>query len=154
MHFVQVNKSMTGFIRGLFSKKPQPAGEEKIETKSIQRLSKQEKVSLAYFLDESEATSMGDAAYMKAVKKVRRTFPKTAGQLEELELVQEISALSRVVGGKLSETLTSMAESDSERSSGTSQSGSNSTANPTTTPRRRPDSSMDTFRKMARDIKK
>lgn len=152
MHFVQVNKSMTGFIRGLFSKKPQPAGEEKIEAKPKQRPPKQEKVSLAYFLDDSESSSMGDSAYMKAVRKVRRTFPKTAGQLEDLELVQEISALSRVVGGKLSDALSSTSES--ERSSETSQSGSNSTANPTTTPRRRPDRSMDTFRKMARDIKK
>jgi hypothetical protein len=147
---------MTGFIRGLFQPKAQSSEVqktkvEKTEAKPKERpqpekLSRAEKVSRAFFLDGTEAGGLGNVEYMKAVKKVRRTFPKTIDQIEELELVQEISALIRTVGGQ-----------SSASSSDVMQSGQSQTSTPTNdevAQRRRTDSSMDMFRKMARDIKK
>lgn len=147
---------MTGFIRGLFQPKAQSSEVqktkvEKTEAKPKERpqpekLSRAEKVSRAFFLDGTEAGGLGNVEYMKAVKKVRRTFPKTIDQIEELELVQEISALIRTVGGQSSASSSDVMQSE--------QSQTSTPTNDEVAQRRRTDSSMDMFRKMARDIKK
>jgi hypothetical protein len=148
---------MTGFIRGLFQPKTQSSEAEKTKVEKTEakpkerpqpkKLSRAEKVSRAFFLDGTEAGGLGNVEYMKAARKVRRTFPKTIDQLEELELVQEVSALIRTVGGQLS----------ASSSSDVAKSEPSQTSTPTNNEvaeRRRTDSSMDMFRKMARDIKK
>ena len=110
---------MTAFIRGLFKKKDQPSKGEKTgatpqprpRKEAKQKKPKPEKASQGYFLEDSDAVSLGNMEYMKAVKKA-------------------------------------------SSASGASQSESQSQAANEATPRRRPDRNMDTFRKMARDIKK
>ncbi len=108
----------------------------------------------AFFLDRDSASSMGDVDYMRAVKKVKRTYAKTVESPEHMEQVKEISAMnSRISGG-------------SNVSSNVSSNGSTSSSEPQSTQqssapkadeaqqRRRTDTSMDMFRTMAKDIRK
>ncbi|MDB9529404.1 hypothetical protein PN498_25660 [Oscillatoria sp. CS-180] len=128
---------MTGFIRGLFSRKnKQP------------RAPKPPKQTGAFFLSEDDAKTFGDIDYMRSTKVVRRTFAKKKGQAEELESVRQISALSRRAldeKGLIASQPEKKAEPSSSAQTETSsfQRRNNKT-----------DTSMDMFRNMAKDIKK
>ena len=142
---------MTGFIRGLFSKrqsdeaansKPEKVKPEK--AKPVPQRVKQN--SDAYFLDADSATSMGNIDYMRTVKNIKRTYAKSVDGIVP-DLNTEVSSMTAKKQKKM----------DAARSSfGDAQ--SNTTA-PTPAPaqvreRRRADSSMDMFRNMAKDIRK
>lgn len=71
---------MTGFIRGLFSKKKKP-----------------EAPSNAFFLDDDSAKSLGNLDYMRTPNTVRRTFAKSLGSPEHKEYIQNVTAMSREV---------------------------------------------------------
>ncbi|MER3432346.1 MAG: hypothetical protein C4288_02690 [Leptolyngbya sp. ERB_1_1] len=153
---------MTGFIRGLFSKsksneasKPAPVErpkkekverpkQEKVERLKKEKVARPPRESNAYFLESTEAQTYGNLEYMKASKKIRRTFPKTAGSPEAIEYIQELSAMGRVVPGQANvDIIAPKVESQSTQS-----------ASDATTQRRKAGSDMDMFRKMAKDIRK
>ena len=135
---------MTGFIRGLFGGSNAQSGEAAPAPKKVDR---QPKESKDFFLDMNEARTFGNLEYMQTAKKVKRTFPKTAGQPEEMEYVQEVSAMGRMIEGQKSVPVVSstpIVETKETTSSTTNGS----------VDRRKADSSMDMFRKMAKDIRK
>ncbi len=146
---------MTGFIRGLFGKKDdasnKPAKDKKAESKEsvVKKVEKKtdrpKKESAAFYLDTNESKTYGNLDYMQSSKKIRRTFPKTMSDPEEKELVQEVSAINRIVEGKPGKLTITPVEPES------------TSALPSfdqVTDRRKGDSSMDMFRKMAKDIRK
>ncbi|PZV13763.1 MAG: hypothetical protein DCF22_10235 [Leptolyngbya sp.] len=137
---------MTGFIRGLFSKRqPDEAAAPKPEkVKPVPQRVQQN--SDAYFLDADSATSMGNIDYMRTVKNIKRTYAKSInGTVADLNT--EVSAMTAKKQKKMDATQSSLEAAQS-----------NTTAS-TPTPaqvreRRRADSSMDMFRNMAKDIRK
>jgi len=145
---------MTGFIRGLFSKskpneasKPAPVErpkQEKVERPKQEKVARTPRENDAYFLESSEAQTYGNLEYMKASKKIRRTFPKTAGSPEAIEYIQELSAMGRVVPGQAKvDIIAPKVESQSTQSTPDAA-----------TQRRKAGADMDMFRKMAKDIRK
>jgi hypothetical protein len=124
---------MTGFIRGLFSKKDK---EEKVE----ERLAKPDKPG-EFFLDNDSAKTFGDIDYMRTAKSVRKTYPKG----DDLEVTESISAMEK-------RDVTEMTEVKKPKKA------ESSAPKPTTasTPDRRSSEGggMDMFRKMAKDINK
>lgn len=146
---------MVAFIKGMFNPKkkseevvaPQsdlaPAVvEKKVPEKKVREKAVQQ--ALAYFLDADEARTYGNLEYMQAVKSVKRTFPKTASQPEEMEITIQVSANKSLIGknGKLdlTDAIVTVQPTASQVDA--------------TAERRRTDTSMDMFRNMARDIKK
>ena len=100
---------------------------------------------MAYFLETDDAQSLGNAEYMRAVRSIRRTFPKTLSQPEEQEFIQEVSALKQAIRTKGESAIQDAIDATSQSST--------PKADPSVD-RRRSDSSMDMFRNMARDINK
>ena len=129
---------MVGFIRNIFkSRKSEEVVEQPREARE-----KTPKKAQAYFLDEDNARTFGNIDYMRTAKKVRRTFPKTAGSPEEMEIIVEVASIKgndrskQQAAGTSTNAQTTAVETDEA------------------TARRRADKSMDVFRNMARDIKK
>ncbi|NEQ33898.1 MAG: hypothetical protein F6K04_23370 [Leptolyngbya sp. SIO4C5] len=128
---------MTGFIRGLFG------GSDKKKKAAPPKPPKQEKT---FFLDADDAKTYGDIDYMRSAKTVKRTFAKKKGVKEELESVRQISALGSAEVDKNGRIVSQASQFGSQAKTDAASSESSQ--------RRRPDSSMDTFRNMARDMKK
>lgn len=142
---------MTGFIRGLFSKrqsdeaaipKPEKVKPEKVKP-APQRVQQN---SDAYFLDADSATSMGNIDYMRTVKNIKRTYAKSINGVVP-DLNTEVSSM--------------MAKKQKKLDAAQSSFGAAQPNTPAATPtpaqvreRRRADSSMDMFRDMAKDIRK
>ena len=145
---------MVGFIKSLFGGKkkdedeivqPPKAKPEKAKAEAKARPDARQKVAkqeLAYFLGADDAQGLGNVEYMRAVRTIRRTFPKTLSQPEEQEFLQEVSAWKQAIRTKGQAAITEAISTAEQASS-----------EPTST-RRRPDSSMDMFRNMAKDINK
>jgi hypothetical protein len=93
----------------------------------------------AYFLDADEAKSFGNIEFMRKSNTIRRTFPKIGESIKDISSMQKNSSN----GNGIAPISTS--------SNGTKPA---TPANQPQTERRSGDSSMDMFRKMARDIKK
>ncbi len=127
--FQEIWFTMTGFIRGLFSKKDKPTTEGN-ETEGN-----------AYFLDADSAKTFGDIEYMRTPKSVKHTFPTLNG-VKGAEFVEIVSATDREVRD-VEET------ADSPSISPKVESKFEPNRNNV-----RVDSSMDMFRNMARDINK
>jgi hypothetical protein len=146
---------MTGFLSGFFGSNGKNKDEQ---AQAAPKKAAAQKESDAFFLDMTDARTLGDTEYMKASKTVRRTFPKTAGQPEEMELIQQVSAMDRIVEGKVESTMVSpiapMTDSDAKPAPQPTAPAAEKATEPPTTERRKADSSMDMFRSMARDIKK
>ncbi|MEO0541335.1 MAG: hypothetical protein AAFZ80_10795 [Cyanobacteria bacterium P01_A01_bin.105] len=148
---------MTGFIRGLFGGNNNP-----------------DQPKEAYFLSEDDAKSFGDIDYMRTSKTVKRTFAKKKGQTEEMESIRSISATgSKTVNegemfkpkkAESAATFTSPSTSNFTPSSftppkpETPQPQADAAPAPPkaeeTTAKRTPDTSMDMFRNMARNIRR
>lgn len=144
---------MTGFIRGLFGAKANDKAERAVPEKKVAP----KKESKAYFLEVTDARTMGNTEYMSTAKTVRRTFPKTAGQPEELELIQQISAMNRIVGGEAASSVGPAFSAVEVPSPEIAQEVKKLVENEVVTPvteRRKADSSMDMFRNMVREMKK
>ena len=142
---------MTGFLRGLFKGKDNSDSEPKAEAPkpAKQKPIPVQKNSSAFFLDANEAQTYGDLDYMRASKKVKRTFPKTVDQPEEMEFVQEVSATKRIVENGKQVTVPNsvvMLQNDQQPVLEVKKDEGSD--------RRKSDSSMDIFRNMARDIRK
>ncbi|WP_421659112.1 hypothetical protein [Leptothermofonsia sp. ETS-13] len=129
---------MIGFIKGLFG-----AGKPTEQSSQFPVATPQSSQnSQPYFLEADDARTLGNVNYMRTAKVVKRTFPKTADSKEEMEVMVEISSLTKrdVSLNKAldtvndSQSLTPRVDEAAER--------------------RRADTSMDMFRDMARNIKK
>jgi hypothetical protein len=138
-----------GFIGRVFSSKPKveasevkPAKEQVKAPKPVKQ--KRVKASTAidpYFLESDDAMTFGNLEYMRSVKSVRRTFAKQKVGADNAS----VRSLSSIAMEKLkAEGKLPIAP----------QSTSQSAAPAAGSDRRRADSSMDTFRNMARDIRK
>jgi hypothetical protein len=153
---------MVGFIKGILGAK-QTAKTEVVQPPEAAPKPQKPKPQ-AFYLDSSDAKTLGDIDYMQAAREIKRSFPKTLGG-EELRTTSIVSSLQR-----------SQAQKDQAIALQRSQATVKATAATTfsaqpvsgwTAPkadnapkvkdpkeRRRQDSSLDTFRTMARDIQK
>lgn len=137
---------MTGFIRGFFAK-PQSNEVEApapVERPKPEKAVRQSKTTDAFFLEPNEAQTFGNLEYMKAAKKIKRTFPKTLDSPEEKEYIQELSAMGRLVNGKPQIEIVSVENPTTETE----------LIDRASTPRRSAGTDMDLFRKMVKDLRK
>lgn len=98
----------------------------------------------SYFLNPDEAKTFGDIDYMRKSKTVKRTFAKSVSGGGG-ELVKEVSSMK-------------MIKKDADKASANNSQFSTNTPESSFTPNtqqlRNTDTSMDAFRKMAKQIKK
>lgn len=141
---------MVGFIKGLFG------GKQKDDAPRQPEAQPQQKNGQAYYLNTDEAQSYGNLEYMRTVKKVRRTFPKTVNNAE-IELEKEISSMNgnnRNLGTQVPKVSLGSVVSPTPIASNNSATNGAAPTNAEVTQRRKADSSLDTFRNMAKDIRK
>lgn len=100
----------------------------------------------AFFLDPDAAQSLGDAEFMRKPIAIKRSFPKTL-KGKGAEVVQEVSSLEK---RKLKEN----GQPEATNVSTPAPSLESSPAEAPKSQRRSGDSNLDSFRKMARDLKK
>lgn len=136
----------------------------------------------AFFLDDESAKSMGDTAYMKESKSVRRTFPAGAAGTGHFEVIKTVSAVKSSTNDSRKDFMPKRAETPAPTytpaatfASASSFGGTASYSAPAPTPapeaapapvaspsvsnevvqkRRQSDDSMDMFRNMAKKIGK
>jgi len=131
---------MTGFIRGLFSRKGKQSSPP------------QPRQTGAFFLTEDEAKTFSDINYMRSSKVVKRTFARKKGVTEELESVRQISAMDM---RKLDEKgMLAQSGTPSTTNSSSFQPASQNGASDFQRRTAKTDTSMDMFRNMAKDLKK
>ncbi|MEN9229708.1 MAG: hypothetical protein Q6L68_02275 [Thermostichus sp. DG02_5_bins_236] len=99
----------------------------------------------AFFLDPDEAKTFGNIDYMRTPKTVKHTF-LDFGATEKVEVVEQISSLGKA---KLITEEPKTAEAASEEGSDPTISTSSQV-----NPRRQAGSDMDTFRNMARNLRR
>lgn len=138
---------MTGFIKGLFSGKKKEAQSSAPRPKD------------AFFLEPDDAKTFGNIDYMRKSKTIERTFPRGKAQVSQVSSssYKKISEQGYVAPS----TSTSSAASQPSYMSKTPSFQPSSFTPPTpsfkaskSTVKRSNDSSIDMFRKMAKDIKK
>jgi len=138
---------MVGFIKKIFGGKSDDNNEKKEKPKREKQKT--------FFLDPDDAKTYGDIDYMRQSRTVKRSFPKSVGNPEGGEQVEEVSSLKKK---SLSQQKKSQPQSEqsSQSSEQTTQKGKMYSAkdDPKIQERRQSDSSLDMFRNMARDIKK
>ncbi len=104
----------------------------------------------AFYLNDDDAKTFGNIDYMRSNKVVRRTFAKKKGQ-EHLESIRQVSSLgAKSVDGNGGFSASSSTASSSAPTASTPSSSSV----PKSTRRKPASSDMDTFRNMARDMRK
>ncbi len=132
---------MVGIFRRFFGSRSKADSTPAPETVSKAAKSKDN----SFFLDPDEAKTFGNIDYMRTPKTVKHTF-LDFGATEKVEVVEQVSSLGKV---KLVTEEAKTPEVPSEQGSSISSS-SNGGANP----RRQAGSDMDTFRNMARNLKR
>ncbi|PSB26860.1 hypothetical protein [Stenomitos frigidus] len=157
---------MVGFIKGIFGAK-QTAKTESTQPPEAapkpQAPKPQTPKPQAFYLDSSDAKTLGDIDYMQAAREIKRSFPKTLGG-EVLRTTSIVSSVQRSQAQKEQQAIAL------QRSQATVKPTATFAAQPVsgwTTPkadnapkikdpkeRRSQDSSLDPFRAMARDIQK
>ncbi|MBE9040335.1 hypothetical protein IQ235_05955 [Oscillatoriales cyanobacterium LEGE 11467] len=127
----------------------------------------------SFYLEPDDSKSLGDMDYMRTVKRVRRTYAKYKnGQQGGMKTTKSVSATDNAWsddnGFNNSSSFSSSSESSTTSSNGSSTSSWNSSSSSTSswnsssssssssssTSRRSPDTGMDMFRKMAKDMKR
>jgi len=138
---------MVGFIKNIFGGKSDDNNENKEKPKRERQKS--------FFLDPDEAKTYGDIDYMRQSRTVKRSFPKSVGNPEGGEQVEEVSSLKKKSLSKRKNPQTQSQQS-SQSSEQTTQEEKMYSAkdDPQIQERRQSDSSLDRFRNMARDINK
>jgi len=138
---------MVGFIKNIFGGK----SDDKNQNGEQAKREKQK----AFYLNPDEAKTLGDIDYMRKPNTVRRSFPKSLGNPEGGEQVEEVSAMEKKSLSKQKNPQPQPPNS-SQSSEKTGQQGEIYSAkdDPKIQQRRQSDSSLDMFRDMARDIKK
>jgi hypothetical protein len=130
---------VTGFIKKLFRSKPKDAETtEAIKPARIER-------GNAYYLNADDAQTFGNVEYMRSSKTVRHTFPKAKvgkenARIRAISYAESINSDGSLPLAPLTASQSANLGSDSVRSDAST--------------RRRPDASLDSFRNMAREIKK
>jgi len=128
---------MVGFIKGLFGSKKPPKEEFTPPPLAPKKSQKPE----AFFLGADEAQGLGDLNYIRKAKAIRRTFPKTFSNPEELAITVEVSSIAKRNGNLNGQVVSVEPISPVPKKDEAAE-------------RRRTDTSMDMFRNMARSIKK
>lgn len=101
-----------------------------------------------YYLDSDQAKTFGDIDYMRSSRQVKRTYAKYKnGAQGGMKVVKQVSATSDFLGDDLKTATSQSSFTPSETSSSNGTASSNGSS-------RRVDSSMDLFRKMAKEVKK
>jgi hypothetical protein len=143
---------VTGFIKKLFRAKPKDAEAasevakpEVIKPKTI-KPNRVERGN-AYYLSADDAQTFGNLEYMRSAKTVRHTFPKGKVGKDNARIRAISYAESINSDGSPPAPLMPNSQSASQAAQGSGSVSSDAS-------RRRPDSSMDAFRNMAREIKK
>jgi hypothetical protein len=126
---------MAGFF-GLFAGKAKYIEEV---SEADRQISKEKRD--AFFLDSDDAKSFGNAEYMRKPITIKRSFPKTLAG-EGVKIVRQISSME----------ISKLNDSGIAPASSATLSTTNGKQAPAA--RRTADSSMDTFLKMAREMKK
>lgn len=134
---------MVGLIKNIFGGKSDDSKQN----------GEQPKRQKAFYLDPDEAKTLGDIDYMRKPNTVRRSFPKSVGNPEGGEQVEEVSALEKKSLSK-QKNLQPQQSSQSSEQNRQQQETYSAKDDPQIQQRRQSDSSLDTFRNMARDIKK
>ena len=119
-----------------------------------------------FFLEPDDAQSMGDIDYMRKVRKIRRTFPKTLKNPDGFAIERSLSSESEANFSNANQGFQTKPISNNYQSPTTSfNSAPASTPAPAPAPKaeskpapapepRKPDDSMDMFRNMAKNIRK
>lgn len=97
----------------------------------------------AFYLGSDDSQSLGDVEFMRKQQQVKKSFPKMAGG-KPVNIPDSVAKAAMEM---------SKPASNGSSASSFSSSSSSSFSTPTTE-RRRPDTNLDEFRKMARDMKK
>jgi hypothetical protein len=132
---------MVGIFRRFFGSRGKADSTPAPETVSKAAKSKDN----SFFLDPDEAKTFGNIDYMRTPKTVKHTF-LDFGATEKVEVVEQVSSLGKV---KLVTEEAKTPEAASEQGSSFSSSSSSGAS-----PRRQAGSDMDTFRNMARNLKR
>ncbi|BAQ65176.1 hypothetical protein [Geminocystis sp. NIES-3709] len=111
------------------------------------RKNNQAQVQDSYFLNPDESKTFGNIDYMRKTKTVKRTFAKSISGGGG-ELVKEVSAL------KMTKKNSNQTGFNSSSTTSSETSESNSSFTPDSQRLRKTDTTMDTFRNMAKQIKK
>ena len=129
---------MTGFIKSLFGRKDNNQPKE------------------AFFLDTDSASSLGDVDFMRKSKTVKRSYPKAAGKINQIEGKTEKSVSSTKKQENAVEAKRSSYSSSYTPSTSTSSftQPSNFTSTPSKTPNNNNSSDGIDFKNMARNINK
>lgn len=100
-----------------------------------------------YYLDSDQAKTLGDIDYMRTSRQIKRTYAKYKnGAQGGMKVIKQVSATSDFLADDLKAATSQSSFTPSETSSnGTAASNGSSS---------RVDSSMDMFRKMAKEVKK
>ncbi|MEA5450523.1 hypothetical protein VB780_18220 [Leptolyngbya sp. CCNP1308] len=139
---------MTGFIRGLFGGKAKNPGESDrpVRRQPAAQQPTIKQVGGAYFLSDDDAKSYGNIEYMRSSKTVRRTYAKKRGETGEKESIRQISALEAKRLQEQGASVQKIAPSEVSTQPAVKKDASSE--------RRKVDTSLDMFRKMAKDMKK
>ena len=129
---------MTGFIKSLFGRKDNNQPKE------------------AFFLDTDSASSLGDVDFMRKSKTVKRSYPKAAGKINQIEGKTEKSVSSMQKREDVAETKTASYSSTYTPSTSTFSPTQSSKFTPAPAKPRATIESDDgiDFKSMARNIKK
>lgn len=133
---------MVGIFRRLFGWRGQAAATPSPETFAKPTPTKERKDN-TFFLDPDEAKTLGNIEYMRTPRIVKHTF-QDFGSKEKVEVVEQVSSLSKV---KLSTEQAKTPETAAEQ-------GSSASSSSGVSPRRQGGSDMDTFRNMARSLRR
>jgi hypothetical protein len=129
---------MAGFF-GLFGRKTKYVGDPDTPPTETNGNGKKE----SYFLEPDDAKSLGNIEFMRKPNTIKRSFPKTL-KGGGGEVIQQISSMEKAKmngNGQAAAASSQMEEKTAQPS-------------PEVNPRRSSDSSLDMFRKMAKDMKK
>lgn len=115
--------------------------------------------SEAFYLDSDQAQTMGDIEFMRKKQKISKTFPKMMGgePLNMPETIVEATSMERTESFANGSSAPSSPSSPAPSFSNSSTSSFSKPSFPTptqATERRRPDSNLDEFRKMAKEMRK
>lgn len=166
LHIVTAEGRFTvvGFIKGLFGNQnaqkqdSQKQAEESATQSSTPaprqsppRQAAPRQKEVAFFLDADDASTLGNVEYMRSIKSVRRTFPKTLSNPEEKEVIVEVSSMTTQQAKKVAEQVAKQIAADPQ----SSEQAVKVTVKINEPVESRPaDSNLDMFRKMAKEIRK
>ncbi|NEO99873.1 MAG: hypothetical protein F6K58_14570 [Symploca sp. SIO2E9] len=131
-----------GFLSNLFGLQTKYVDEVPEDTKQPEAEQNQK----AFFLEPDQAKTLGDIEYMRTPTTVKKSFPKTKSNPKGTEVIGKASATEKVIFSNNQQ----VAPSSNPETKPVVEANQQEPKRPSASN----DSSMDMFRKMARDIKK